>query len=359
MPDATKITSASDPMTETVGASGDVARAMGGPAGPPALRGGGSGWSVCNGSDLDLGCTNEISIPHVEIVVWIPITIAAACFQTSRTAMQQKLRALLSVSGAGFVRYVYGAPLALLAVALLVVTGHPLPHPPARFWPIIAGSGAAQIVATIFLIKAFDARDFAIGTVYSKTEVVQTAIFSFVILGEPLRALGWLSTVICFAGIVTLAGGMNLRRLGDAAARYGLIAGALFGITAIGIRSASTSLGDYPAIVRALCTLAVMNTIQTVLHGGYLACRQPVQLRLAFTHWRSSSIVGVLSVCGSACWALAFTLQNASRVRTFGQVELLITFAVAHVFLGERHTRREFAASGLVALGVIGVMVFG
>ena len=91
-----------------------------------------------------------------------------------------------------------------------------------------------------------------------------------------------------------------------------------------------------------------MNTMQTVMHGGYLVVREPEQAPLAIKHWRSSSVVGVLSVCGSACWALAFTLQNAARVRTFGQIELLITFVVAHIWLGERHTRRDYAASALV-----------
>ena len=51
--------------------------------------------------------------------------------------------------------------------------------------------------------------------------------------------------------------------------------------------------------------------------------------------------MGVLSVCGSACWAIAFTLQNAAKVRTFGQVELLFTFVVARVFLKKRHSRQE------------------
>ncbi len=37
--------------------------------------------------------------------LWIPITVSAALFQCWRTAMQQKLRNLLSVNGAGFVRY--------------------------------------------------------------------------------------------------------------------------------------------------------------------------------------------------------------------------------------------------------------
>jgi drug/metabolite transporter (DMT)-like permease len=291
--------------------------------------------------------------------MWMTVTVAAAIFQTWRTAMQQRLRSLLSVSGAGFVRYVWGAPIAFAAVAVIALSGQQLPSPPARFWPLIAGGGVAQIVATILLISAFDARGFAVGTVYSKTEVVQVAVFSAVLLDEALRPLGWLSTLLCMAGVVLLAGGRTILRHPDRAAVLGLLAGTGFGLAAVGIRAATQSLGDFPAIVRAIVALAVMNTMQTFIHGGYLAVRERTQLGLAFRHWRSSSVVGVLSVCGSACWAWAFALQNAAKVRTFGQVELLFTFAVAHWWLHERNTRREFAGAALVLAGVLGVMLAG
>ncbi len=296
--------------------------------------------------------------------MWIPVTIAAAIFQTARTAMQQRLRSLLSVSGAGFVRYLYGAPLAVAAVVVIAAVDG-LPRLPGRFWPIVAAGGLAQIVGTIAMIHAFDARDYAIGTVYTKTEVVQVAVFSLVFLGEPLRPLGWLATALCFAGVVVLAGGRRVWQVRDRAVLFGLSAGGAFAIASVAIRAASQSLldgyhdgGDH-VVPRALVTLAVMNTMQIVMHGAYLAWRERPQVRLAVVHWRSSAVVGVLSVCGSACWALAFTLQNAARVRTFGQIELLVTFAVAHWWLGERHGRRDYLASGLVLAGVVGVMVAG
>ncbi len=294
--------------------------------------------------------------------MWIAITFAAAAFQTARTALQHRLRALLSVSGAGFVRYVYGAPLSALAVGCALLAGVSLPHIEPRFWPIIAGGGVAQILGTVFLIRAFDARDFAVGTVFAKTEVVQVAVFSLVLLGEPLRLGGWVGAAVCMVGVTLLATrGKRLTwaSIREPAARYGLVAGGLFGLTAIGIRGATKALGDGNTVMRAIVTLAVMNTIQTVVHGGYLLLRERSQLRLAFVHWRSSSVVGVLSVCGSAGWALALALENAAKVRTLGQVELLFTFSVSYFILKDRHTRAEFAASALVMAGVLMVMLTG
>ena len=294
--------------------------------------------------------------------MWIPITITAAAFQTARTALQHRLRALLSVSGAGFVRYVYGAPLSAAAVAAFWTLGMRLPSAGRGFVPMVLIGGIAQIAGTICLIRAFDSRDFAVGTVLAKTEVVQVAIFSWVLLAEPLDSLGWAGAAACTLGVVLLASsGARLRPslLREPAAWYGLAAGGLFGIAAIGIRTAAGSLDGGTVVVRALVTLAAMNTAQTVLHGGYLAVRDREQLRLAAVHWRSSSLVGLLSVCGSAGWAIALTLESAAKVRTLGQVELVFAFLVSHRLLGERHRREELLAAVLVVCGVVLVVVAG
>ena len=69
--------------------------------------------------------------------------------------------------------------------------------------------------------------------------------------------------------------------------------------------------------------------------------------------------VGVFSLLGSIGWAWAFTLESAAKVRTLGQVELIVAFAIAHVTLGERHTRADYAASATVLLGVVIVTLLG
>jgi drug/metabolite transporter (DMT)-like permease len=296
--------------------------------------------------------------------VWLPFTLLAATLQALRTSLQHRLRALLSVSGAGFVRYVYGAPVSLAAVGVMALAGVHLSAPPARFWPIVAAAGVAQIFGTVFLIRAFDARNFAVGTVFSKTEVIQVAVFSWLILGETIRPLGWLAIVLCLVGIAVLASkGRDTAKLAsafrDRSGQYGIAAGGALGLAAIALRSASRSLGNSSGIVRAIETLAVMNTMQTVLHGGYLLRREPDQIRKAIVHWQSSAIVGLLSVCGSAGWAIALTYGNAAQVRTVGQFELVVTFAIAHFWLHDRHSRAEYAASALVAVGVVTMLLGG
>lgn len=295
--------------------------------------------------------------------MWIPITLAAATFQVLRTSRQHQLRVVLSVNGAGFVRYAYGFPFALIVAAITFgVVGEPIPGIPARFWPIIVGAGSAQILGTVALLRAFELRDFAIGTVYAKTEVILVAIVAAIALGEPLQPLGWVAALVCMTGVAWLAApdrlGDVLGSARDPAALMGVLAAAGFAVAAVGIRGAATTL-DGPTWNRALLTLTVMLGIQTLLNATQLTATDPTELGRVGRAWRFALPVGILSLCGSIAWAVAVTLTNAAKVRTLGQVELVIAFAISAWVLHERHTRAEYAASGLVLIGVIGVTVFG
>jgi drug/metabolite transporter (DMT)-like permease len=295
--------------------------------------------------------------------MWIPITLAAATFQILRTSRQHQLRSVLSVNGAGFVRYAYGFPLAVIvSVITFAVVGESIPAIPARFWPIIAAAGVVQILGTIALLRAFDLRNFAIGTVYAKTEVILVAIVSAIALGEPLEPLGWVAAFVCMVGVVWLAAPNRLRDVvgsaRDPAALMGVVAAGCFALAAVGIRGASTSL-EGPTWNRALLTLTVMLGIQTLVNAGQLAASDRAELTNVARAWKLALPVGVLSLCGSIGWAVAVTLANAAKVRTLGQVEIVIAFAISAWVLHEQHTRAEYAASALVLVGVVGVVVFG
>ncbi len=297
--------------------------------------------------------------------LWIPITVSAALFQCWRTAMQQKLRHLLSVNGAGFVRYLYGAPTALLLlIAALTITGASLPTPNLPFLLYCIAGGLTQIVATNLLILAFGFRNFAVGTAYSKTETAQSAIVALIILHEVLRPFAWIGISLGLTGVMTLslAGrGMRPAQLLQAtvqpAALAGLSAGFMFALTTVFIKLANRSLTGPSLFVRALLGLVVMNTLQTLMQGAYLAWREPNELRKAITTWRSSAMVGTLSALESACWFTAFAMKEVALVRSVGQVEIVFTLLFSRFYLKETLKPGDIAGLFLVVCGVLLIVV--
>ncbi len=299
--------------------------------------------------------------------VWIPITVAAALFQCWRTAMQQKLRHLLSVNGAGFVRYLYGAPTAVvLLTGALAITGLPLPSPNLLFLGYCIAGGLLQILATNLLIMAFGFRNFAVGTAYSKTETAQTAIVATFVLHELLRPIAWIGITLGLSGVMTLslAGrGVRAAELARAtvqpAALAGLGAGFLFALTAVFIKLANRALSGPSLFVRALFVLVVMNTLQTMMQGAFLAWREPRQLRKAIATWRSSALVGTLSALGSACWFTAFAMADVALVRSVGQVEIVFTLLFSRFYLKEILRPGDIAGLFLVVCGVLLIVLGG
>jgi drug/metabolite transporter (DMT)-like permease len=297
--------------------------------------------------------------------LWIPITVSAALFQCWRTAMQQKLRHLLSVNGAGFVRYLYGAPTALvLLIAALVITGAPLPTPNLRFVIYCIAGGLTQILATNLLIMAFGYRNFAVGTAYSKTETAQSAVVALIVLHEVLRPFAWIGISLGLSGVMTLslAGrGMRPAELARAtvqpAARAGLSAGFMFALTTVFIKLANRSLSGPSLFVRALLSLVVMNTLQILMQGAFLAWREPDELRKAVATWRSSAMVGTLSALGSACWFTAFAMADVALVRSVGQVEIVFTLLFSRFYLKETLKSGDVAGLFLVVCGVLLIVV--
>lgn len=299
---------------------------------------------------------------------WIIATLLAAVLQTARTALQQRLRGRISTNAAGFVRYAFGAPFSLAAVLVMAMIGVDLPPLSAGFMWKVALAGLAQILGTFLLITAFTKSDFAIGTVYSKTEAIQVALISGMILGEGLPWMAWIGIVVLLGGVSVLATKGHIKELRSlfskttdermsAGVWAGIGAGTGFAVAAIAIRSASGELGTGQPVVRALVTLAVMNSLQVVMNGGWIVARQRTELGAIRREWKSSALVGLLSVAGSAGWAIGMTLHNAAAVRAVGQIDVAFAFIVGTAIFGEKRRQSEYIGTALVLGGVLMVLL--
>lgn len=268
--------------------------------------------------------------------LWVLFTLAAAALQTLRFMLQKQLRgAGLSTGGATFSRFLFAAPIACgLAAAGLLLTRAAPPEPGPGFWAYVTLGALCQIVATFLTVALFALRNFAVGVAFTKTETVQVAAFSALMLGERVSGFGWAAILTGFAGVLLLSKApVAGARVVGRAALYGVLAGALFGLSAIGYRGATLALQPLPFFLRALLALAAATVIQTVLMAAWLRWREPGEIGRVLARWRRTALVGVTGSLGSLGWFAAFALQNAAYVRALGQVEIVFTLmASALVF---------------------------
>lgn len=293
--------------------------------------------------------------------IWIPITVFAAFMQNTRSALQKHLKGRLTTLGATYVRFLYAAPFAVAyMLGLHLIGGSPLPSPNDTFLIYVALGGLSQILFTFLLLWLFSFRNFAAGTTFSKTEVVQIAILGFLVLGDTLTWISGAAIILAAIGVVVLsAAQINVSlatlftSLGEKSTLIGLASGAFLGASVVFFRGAALSL-NYPGFLMAAgFTLAVAVVFQTVIMGLYLAWKEPATLKAVVVEWRWSLAVGVAGVLASIGWFTAFTLENASYVRAVGQIELIFTFIASIFFFRERTNRKEVLGILLVAAGII------
>ncbi|SLN73687.1 EamA family transporter [Oceanibacterium hippocampi] len=293
--------------------------------------------------------------------LWIPITLFAALMQAVRTALQKHMTASLSTAAVSLARYLYGLPFALAYLALLAVwssDGGPRLTP--AFLVDGAVAGAAQVIASALMVALFRYRNFAVGITYSKTEAIQTAVLSSLLLGESLDAVASFSVAIGAVGIMVISTtgqqygvGALAKALTARPALMGLASGLGFAVASVYIRSAAHALDGGDDIIRAAATLAYVVSLQTIMLAAYMAVRERAALAALIRAWRPAGLVGLTSVLGSAGWFTAMTLQHAALVKTLGQIEIVATLAISHYIFREPPTKRELFGMALVFAAVI------
>lgn len=293
--------------------------------------------------------------------LWIPLTVWAGFAQTLRNAAQRHLVTDLGTLGATLVRFLFGLPFALAYLGvLLLITGEVLPAitPLFVFW--VAEGGIMQILATALLLRVMHERNFAVGVAYSKTELVQVAIFAAIFLGDRTTALTVLAIVLATAGVLMLSPVDPQRRLRSLVqgwtsrtALMGLASGGGFAIAAVGYRGAALELDDAPFTLAAAYSLVWAMAIQVVLLGGWLLWRQPGVVPALIRAWKPSMAAGFMGAAASVGWFTAFAIQPAANVRTLGLVELLFSFTIARRFFKERLAPAELIGIALLMVALV------
>jgi drug/metabolite transporter (DMT)-like permease len=292
--------------------------------------------------------------------LWIIVSVTAAVFQTARFMLQKHLAtATLTAAGATYSRFFYSAPFILTLLAVyLGVSGKPLPALPLSFWVYGVFGAAAQIMATVCVVLLFKQRNFAVGITFKKTEVIQTVMMGWIVLGEGVTPLGFAAIALGIVGLLLLSGGedahgWHMGNVNKRAAALGIASGFLFSISAVTYRGASLTLIEDDPILRATVTLAAVVLMQTLIMMVWLRLREPGQMRRVWDARRVAVWIGLTSMGGSLCWFIAFTLQNAAYVKALGQVELILSVAASTLFFHEKITSREWAGMAVLAASIL------
>ena len=293
--------------------------------------------------------------------LWIPISIAAAFAQTLRNAAQRHLTAELGTLGATLVRFLYGLPFAVLWLgAVHAGGGFPLPRPNPAFAGWIALGSVSQVIGTALLLRVMAERNFTLGVAYSKSEIIQVAVFGFLFLGDRVTPGAAVAIGLGTFGVLLLAPADRQRPIRallvgwtTRPALFGLASGTAFALSAVGYRGAALALHGTAFPMAAAFSLVAAQSLQTALLGGWLRLRHAGVVTRVLRAWRTSLFAGFMGAAASAGWFTAMAIEPVAHVRTLGLIELLFSYVISHRVFRERLTRLELTGVAILTLGLV------
>jgi drug/metabolite transporter (DMT)-like permease len=263
-----------------------------------------------------------------------------------------------------YVRSLFGFPFMLLYLWVVVrVEGLGAPDFHVEYLLHCAAAATSQVVATFLLIMLFRLSNFAVGTMLSKTDVMQTAIIGSILFSEAISPVGWVAIILTVLGVILISAGRTRAALPGAerlprvlvspATLVGLATGFLFCLSYLFLREASLVLEEGSRPWRAAWTMVVVTSMQVVGLGIWLLLTEAREFARLPGLIRPSLFIGLTSAIGSVGWFTAMALQNASYVKAVGQVEVIFTVLISTLYFRERISAPEYAGIATIVMGVI------
>jgi drug/metabolite transporter (DMT)-like permease len=255
--------------------------------------------------------------------------------------------------------------MALYLAAVIQVTGEGLPATSARYLFDTFLGAAAQVVATMLLIMMFRLRNFAVGTMLTKVDIVITAVLGWALFSERLTWAGAGALVIVLLGVLLISAGRSgvaallggtarpMALLADRATAVALGCAVCFSLSYLFLREATIELGQGSPAWRGAWTVVIATAMQTLFVGVWLWAQEPQAFRAFWPNRTSILFIGTTSALGSIGWFTAFALQNASYVRAVGQIEVVFTLLLSWWWFRERITSVELAGMAATLIGIV------
>ncbi|MEL6622552.1 MAG: EamA family transporter [Pseudomonadota bacterium] len=298
--------------------------------------------------------------------LWIGVSVFAALMQAVRTAAQKTLNQTMSNIGTTYVRSLVGLPVMivfLIGVLLFVQPGAPTFS--AKFLFFAFAGGASQILATMLLIYLFKLRNFAIGSMLIKVDVVMTAFVGSIFFSETLSLPGVAALLVVTVGVLLMSvGKLGVEKLkveGNSLigtifslpTQVALGCAFFFTLSYLFLREATLQIAPGNFLWRAGWTVVTMTVMQVVCVGAYIVVKERSVFTQLWPNRRIIGFIGFTSALGSIAWFTAFAIQNASYVRAVGHIEAVFTLLISWLYFRERLTRLELAGIGITVAGVL------
>ena len=285
---------------------------------------------------------------------WIIITICGAFFQNLRSSLQKKLNKNLSTVASTYVRFAFALPFATL---LFFFNFHNLEIIPTILnqsnflYYTILGS-VFQIIFTFVLLHLFKFSNFVVGTALSKTEVIQVAIFEYILLKDKLNLFGIFGIIIATIGVIIISVKdlkLFFNNFFSKTTLIGLLTGLFLGLSVVFFRAAALSLENFSSnFEKAISKLFFGLVIQTFIITIYLSIFERSEFKKFYDNKFESCLAGFAGFMATMSWFFAFTLIQASFVRALGQIEILFSYLSSKYIFKEKIKISE----------IVGILIF-
>ena len=290
---------------------------------------------------------------------WIIVAISGAFFQNLRSTLQKKLNQKVSTIASTYVRFAFALPFGTILFFLYFQDLNVIPEILSQkkfIFNVLLGS-IFQIIFTFVLLYLFRFANFVVGTSLSKTEVIQVAIFEYLIIGDKLNKFGITGIIVSTIGVIILSIkdlSLFLKNLFSKTTLIGLSAGLFLGLSVVYFRAAALTLENFSNnFEKAIATLFFGLVIQTTLVTIYLIIFEKSQFKKLYENKYECLTAGFAGFLATLSWFYAFTLIQSSFVRAVGQIELLFSYVSSKYMFKEKVKITEILGIIIFVVGVL------
>ena len=285
---------------------------------------------------------------------WVIFTVLAAFFQNLRTSLQKRLNKNLSLVASAYVRFAFALPFAFIIFFInfrsLNIVQIILDQNNFIYYTFLGA--IFQVIFTLLLLYLFKFSNFVVGTSLSKTEVIQIAIFEYIILKDKLNLFGIIGIIVATIGVIVITikdVKLFFRNFFSKVTLIGLTTGLILGLSVVYFRAAALSLENFSSnFDKAIATLFFGLFIQTAVVTTYLLIFEKSEFKKFYQNKVEICFTGLAGFLATLSWFFAFTLIQASFVRAVGQIEILFSYMSSKYLFKEKITFIE----------IMGIMIF-